>query len=97
MAAAAADGNLSLEQQDILMAQVKDKSGDINKLLTKEEKILVEKTQSHAVIESILAQARDRYKEQQAILIVQANKIKEQVKLQKQLSKISKEDSALLK
>ena len=52
---------------------------------------------THAEIESVLGQARDRYKEQQAILIVQANKIKEQLKVQKQLSKISKEDSALLK
>ena len=97
MAAAAADGNLSLEQQDILMKQVQDKSGDINKLLTKEEKKLVKNAKTHAEIESVLGQARDRYKEQQAILIVQANKIKEQLKVQKQLSKISKEDSALLK
>ena len=79
------------------MKQVQDKSGDINKLLTKEEKKLVKNAKTHAEIESVLGQARDRYKEQQAILIVQANKIKEQLKVQKQLSKISKEDSALLK
>ena len=96
LASASKDASLTEEQRNIFMSEVKDTSGDINKLLTKGEKIDVQKAKTSEEIADILAVARDRYKEQQAILIVQASKLKEQVKIQKQLSTISKESTVLL-
>lgn len=97
LATAAADTALSSEDEALLLKEIKDEKGNIFALLNEENREEARKAKTHEDVLEILRKQSQEYQTQQESLVIQKSQLKTMVSLQKEVSKVSKLDSTLLK